>query len=86
MSRYDSMSVLLDAKLIMDNSKRLMGIMYLGPVQASSTYICVVTAYNSNGTDVEERSDLTSDIGECSVFLCIANSACLCIMKCYVHV
>ena len=75
-SGYDSMSVLSDAKIMVHNSESLVGNMSLGPVQAGAIYICVITAYNSNGTDVEERHDLTSDIGDSSVFLSFANSVC----------
>ena len=75
-SGYDSMSELSVAETIVGNSKDLVGNMSLGPVQAGATYVCVITAYNSNGTDVEERPDLTSDIGESSVFLSFASSVC----------
>ena len=68
-SGSDPLFVLSDSETIVRNSESLVGNMSLGPVQANATYICVVTATNSNGTDMAERPYLISDIGESSLFV-----------------
>ena len=61
-SGYDLMSV-LSCEMDECVSQSLMGSTTLRMVEACTSYTCVVTAFNANGSDTEERSNITSNIG-----------------------